>query len=162
MSLNTFMQTPGGIQHAGYQYDKIGNLIDDSGENVQITWNAAGKVKSVTNNQTQLNFSYSPTGQRQIKSGTKKQYYIHDATGNIMCIYEPSNSGIFHRLYAVERPIYGSSRIGVNALPISTSAALPTANYRNIGTRQFELSNHLGNVQAVISDRKIVIFFIMV
>jgi RHS repeat-associated protein len=45
-----------------------------------------------------------------------------------------------------ERPIYGSSRLGN-----LTYASKP--GYRTVGYKQYELSNHLGNVLAVVSDR---------
>ena len=45
-----------------------------------------------------------------------------------------------------ERPIYGSSRLGNLSY-----ASKP--GYRTVGHKQYELSNHLGNVLAVVSDR---------
>jgi len=102
--------TATGINSSNYSYDAIGNLSDDSGESVSVTWNAMNKVKTVTTSNNNLSFSYSPTGQRQIKkTGDKTEYYLHDATGNIMCIYELSGK----YLTVKERTIYGSKRIGV-------------------------------------------------
>jgi len=103
--------TATGINSSNYSYDAIGNLANDSGENIQVSWNAMNKVKQVNlPNNRQLQFSYSPTGQRQIKkTGDKTEYYLHDATGNIMCIYELSGN----YLTVKERTIYGSKRIGV-------------------------------------------------
>jgi len=56
-----------------------------------------------------------------------------------------------------ERNIYGSSRIGNNVEEVEMIASItPSTNhiYSTIGKRQYELSNHLGNVLSVISDRK--------
>ena len=99
-----------GINSSTYSYDAIGNLANDSGENIGITWNAMNKVKTVVTPNSTLHFAYSPTGQRQIKkTGDKTEYYLHDATGNTMCVYELSGTS----LTVKERTIYGSKRIGV-------------------------------------------------
>ena len=55
----------GGIRSSNYAYDPVGNLVWDEREGFEITWTAAGKVKSVTGNGRDLNFNYSPLGQRQ-------------------------------------------------------------------------------------------------
>lgn len=59
-----------------------------------------------------------------------------------------------------ERHIYGSSRVGVRSSDLDL-LPLPTQNYSmksvhySIGSRTYELSNHLGNVLSVISDKVI-------
>jgi len=89
----------------------------------------------------------------------KSTYYSRDAQGNVMAIYEYTvdNTNQQTHFTLAERDIYGSSRIGNNSQPLEMIAALP-ANSNNIshtiGYRQYELSNHLGNVLSVISDRK--------
>jgi len=108
-----------GINSSTYSYDAIGNLANDSGESVGVTWNAMNKVKTVVTPNSTLHFAYSPTGQRQIKkTGDKTEYYLHDATGNIMCVYELSGN----YLTVKERTIYGSKRIGVSRQRIQLSA----------------------------------------
>jgi len=111
--------TATGINSSTYSYDAIGNLSNDSGENINVTWNAMNKVKTVVTPNSTLHFAYSPIGQRQIKkTGDKTEYYLHDATGNIMCVYELSGN----YLTVKERMIYGSKRIGVYRQRIQLTA----------------------------------------
>ena len=63
--------------------------------------------------------------------------YLRDASGNVMAIYKDST---LH-----EQPVYGSSRLG-QYLGGAGTACL------TLGTRRYELSNHLGNVLTVITD----------
>ncbi|MDL2327009.1 hypothetical protein LJC67_08015, partial [Bacteroidales bacterium OttesenSCG-928-A14] len=150
-----------GINNSDYTYDKIGNLQTDGGEGIiSIHWNMAGKVTYMQRRHEQtLDFFYSATGQRQVKAlwnegeDTKYTYYLHDATGNIMATYTLENS-IFKvgDLY-----LYGSNRLGTLAKDeVITSTPSTNLFTRSIGDRQFELTDHLGNVTAVISDRKTV------
>ena len=144
-----------GLNSGRFRYDAIGNLVLDEAENVSVFWNSAGKVKSVSKglgNITQ--FRYSATGQRQVKQrGDTVLYYIHDATGNVMCIYRELND----TLMAIERPIYGSKRLGelkqeIRILPNGNSDIISD---HTIGLREYEMTDHLGNVMSAILDRKI-------
>ena len=142
-----------------YQYDANGNLIYDGEERMRISWNAAGKVQSVDKSGLNLSFAYSPMGQRQVKytatpQAKEARYYIHDAAGNVMCIYETQND----RLFLKEQPIYGSSRLGVMRNEIEIRQELraePAEKFsRVMGQRRYELPDHLGNVHTSLSDRK--------
>jgi RHS repeat-associated protein len=53
---------------------------------------------------------------------------------------------VYQNNVLTERAIYGSSRLGQ-----LDSASAP--GYRRVGLKRYELSNHLGNVLAVVSDR---------
>ena len=113
--------TATGINSSNYSYDAIGNLANDSGENIQVSWNAMNKVKQVNlPNNRQLQFSYSPTGQRQIKkTGDKTEYYLHDATGNIMCVYELSGKylTVKERTYMEYESAFTGSGSTLSAIP---------------------------------------------
>lgn len=142
-----------GLNTCGYRYDAIGNLIRDNGEGLDISWNAAGKVDTIWKNGNVLStFRYSATGQRQMKkTGDITDYYIHDASGNVMCIYR-GTSNLFK---AVERPIYGAKRLGELKQEVNlTSPTNPSIPSFTIGIRQYELTDHLGNVMATILDRR--------
>lgn len=71
----------------------------------------------------------------------------------MLTVYGNKSGG--SQLYWKEQHLYGSSRLGIwNADLLSTSSAA-TINSRWLqkGNKQFELSNHLGNVLAVITDK---------
>ena len=89
---------------------------------------------------------------------------MRDARGNILSVYTAVNKG---QLSQIETNLYGSSRLGMKTLatnvqglttPTGTSmTGLGTG--RNVtfirGKKFFELTNHLGNVLATVSARKL-------
>src|SRR6218665_2240178 len=64
--------------------------------------------------------------------------YVRDASGNVMTVYDNRT--------ATEAPIYGSGRIG-------EYTGKEKEGYQTFNLRKYELTNHLGNVLAVISDK---------
>ena len=71
---------------------------------------------------------------------SKETHYVRDGSGNVLAIYENE--------LLDELVIYGSSRLGsYNGKTLEGK--------RTLGNKKYELSNHLGNVLAVISDNKI-------
>ena len=71
---------------------------------------------------------------------SKETHYVRDGSGNVLAIYENE--------VLDELVIYGSSRLGsYNGKTLEGK--------RTLGNKKYELSNHLGNVLAVISDNKI-------
>ncbi|MBN8682172.1 MAG: RHS repeat-associated core domain-containing protein [Chitinophagales bacterium] len=104
-----------------------------------------------------LQFRYDAQGQRVIKSyfngsTTALQWYVRDAQGNIMAIYDRSTST--EKLLQVY--LYGTARLGELLLNRDSAAASlwNRHHYRIKGNRHYELNNHLGNVLAVVTDRK--------
>jgi RHS repeat-associated protein len=98
----------------------------------------------------------------------KRTYYIRDAQGNVMAVYTAkvtNNSGTitWDTFYLSEQHLYGSNRLGL----AQTNVKLYPGTYKNPhladssnyaifeGWKRYELTNHLGNVLAVVSDRKI-------
>lgn len=159
-----------------YSYDPIGQLIKDEQEDIaNIEWRVDGKIKSILRNQgspkNHLDFDYDAMGNRiakheyQANSPTidqalwvKSTFYVRDAQGNVMSIYsydiDDNNSTVEYWLE--ERNIYGSSRVGVNKHRVDMEATYTPNNVQHeLGAKSFECSNHLGNVLAVISDKKI-------
>ena len=57
----------------------------------------------------------------------------------------------------VEQPIYGLGRVGVSKPNIDIYTDVPETETftRDLGEKSYELTDHLGNVKAVISDRKL-------
>jgi RHS repeat-associated protein len=150
-----------------FRYDELGNLVADLSNDIhRIDWRADGKVRSVhKTDSSHLSFDYDGLGNRIAKHQhrydtlIKSTYYSRDAQGNVMAIYEKTldhnNSTLSHQIK--ERYIYGSNRIGTytqEAEMIGTSASNTTFSHR-LGARNYELTNHLGNVLAVVSDAPI-------
>ena len=142
-----------------YSYDAIGNLTKDNQEEIaKIEWTVSGKVRRVTrtaaSTRPNLEFEYDASGQRIVKKVIKKNgeiistYYLRDASGNVMSVYS-YNANSDNDPALTEQYLYGSNRIGVYT---------PTANVlsktRVVGRKSYELSDHLGNVRATLSDYK--------
>lgn len=145
---------------ANYCYDAIGNLKSDLAEGItKITWTVYGKMDSIAKSSGGIKYSYDATGNRISKTANgKTTLYVRDASGNVMSVYEIASSVVKQ----TELNIYGGSRLGMvkdTILPQNVtltggfSAATMTIFTR--GKKLFELSNHLGNVLATITDRKI-------
>jgi RHS repeat-associated protein len=170
---------PGDIdnqQPNNYKYNDIGNLIADYAEHIShIEWTLQNKIKSITKTTgPSLNFEYDAMGNRVMKEvigGTVAPnvltFYIRDAIGNIIAAYTYSRSvtGVPPQLQWTEADIFGVGRLGLYRpdviIPIgngnsNTSITSADAYYTaNRGYKNYELSNHLGNVLATITDRKL-------
>ncbi|MDB9835690.1 hypothetical protein OAC51_02170 [Flavobacteriaceae bacterium] len=117
-----------------YIYNSIGQLTDNKDEKVGYVYNTAGLVTQITKNgATQLSIQYNDRGQRLSKttpSGTT--HYVRDAAGSVL--------GIYFDQSLTEQPVYGNSRLGVR--------------YRASGKTAYQLSDHLGNVRAVVMENE--------
>ena len=159
-----------------YSYDEIGNLSMDKGNNVNsITWNVWNKPVKVTKSSGEtIEFTYDAMGNRISKKSTSGStiaytYYILDAKGNTVAAYDESAStaNTNKTLSLKEIPITASSRIGTYkpsgitvrtiANGVITNKTLTTSNEnkRKIGYKQYEITDHLGNVRATFSDIKL-------
>lgn len=155
-----------------YRYDQEGRLIRDQQEEILgISWRVDGKVRSINRNsgssKKNLTFDYDAMGHRIAKhvltsAGVlqKSTYYILDAQGNTLSVYErkvdsEAESVAFAQ---TEKHIYGSSRLGMHNQPVpmlgseNNTYSMQYVDHR-IGERTYELSNHLGNVLSVVSDK---------
>jgi RHS repeat-associated protein len=157
-----------------YVYDAEGRLVKDKSEFIDsIHWRVDGKVKSIIrtpgSQENIVIFHYDAMGNRIAKhivdqqTGTKKStYYVLDAQGNTISTYDWIFDGAAQTVTfeQKEKHIYGSSRLGVlnTVVPMlasqnnTYSQSLWT---HSIGSRAYEISNHLGNVLSVISDKPI-------
>ena len=124
-------------QDAGnYDYDGIGNLIKDEGEEIaQIEWTLSGKVSRITRTSTSekpdLEFYYDALGNRRLKIVKPKKtggginnestwtatHYIRDAQGNILATYSksfnPEETPLHFYFTLKELNLYGNGRNGV-------------------------------------------------
>jgi photosystem II stability/assembly factor-like uncharacterized protein len=175
--MGTFDTTDLGINVSNnYVYDAEGRLIKDVQEEIDsIAWRVDGKVKFIlrptSSAKKTVSFDYDAMGHRIAKHSytsnnsyllEKSTYYILDAQGNTMSVYErvvdtEAESIAFAQ---AEKHIYGSSRLGMHNewVPMLGSQnetySMEYVDHR-IGERSYELSNHLGNVLSVITDKVI-------
>ncbi|MEO6315863.1 MAG: RHS repeat-associated core domain-containing protein [Chitinophagaceae bacterium] len=159
-----------------YTYDGIGNLVKDNAEGIaKIGWTVYGKIQSIDKTDgTSIVYDYDASGnriQKQTVSGRAKTItnYVRDAQGNPIGVYSwqgranavpaagaPGN-GVNGQTWD-EQHLYGSSRLGMWKPDITVPVALnPLNDAVQVGSKLFELANHLGNVVAVISDKKIAV-----
>lgn len=155
-----------------YTYDEIGNLTGDNAEGItDIKWNVYGKIQEIQRNATDSNptinikYTYDAAGNRISKQVTNNSgnitytWYSRDALGNVMSTYKSIGSGGALSGYSVdlsEQHLYGSSRLGILNKSVNLKNAYIQEDivsfYR--GYKQYELSNHLGNVLVTITDKK--------
>gem|GEM_PF-1676626 len=139
-----------------YGYDGSGNMIRDSIQGFFVNWSPYGKIRYVLKpSNNRLDFGYNAMQQRVLKrvvtSGdTVRTYYIRDAQGNTMGVYTRHNDSVTWR----EQYIFGSSRLGLYRADTLVNKGLQVISKLYEGKRNYELTNHLGNVMAVINDRK--------
>lgn len=152
-----------------YRYDEIGQLIHDEQEEIEeIQWTVDHKVARIKriqgSSKNDLVFYYDEGGNRIAKSlvdnaGTwlKTSLYVRDGGGQVMAIYDFSmdNQAQTVSYLLKERNIYGSERLGMYKEEVEMIAQFPAQDHHHqIGDRLFECVNHLGNVLAVVTDRK--------
>lgn len=158
-------QTPG-----NYVYDAIGNLIYDRGAGIDsIYWTVYGKIQRIKKaDGTIITYTYDVAGNRISKRVKNiETWYVRDATGNVMGVYTSGDSSVNNgALSLIESALYGSSRLGIQnrQVNLKTLQEPVTVSLPGLGTgiitnftrgeKVFELSNHLGNVLATVSDRK--------
>ncbi|MGQ3012065.1 MAG: hypothetical protein ACT6QS_00010 [Flavobacteriales bacterium] len=159
---------------SNYTYDPTGNLLSDVAADMPtIVWNNLNKVREVHRiSSTYLSFGYDPMGRRVDKYseafsdeyGTglmQTEFYVLDAHGNPLAIYkqvdlEEYDDPAVEGFYLEENLIYGNDRLGSikRHKKLSYTPVSLTSGVQERGHKQYELSNHLNNVQAVVTDRK--------
>ncbi|XOV94612.1 MAG: RHS repeat domain-containing protein [Bacteroidota bacterium] len=152
--------TPAGTM---LEYDEMGNVTKDKSAFIEeITWHHTGKVASVIReipatdssptNTIEIAFAYNENGHRQRKEvNGEVQYYVRDEQGNPLAIYNGDGEPI-------EFQIYGSERLGTwTENHHDGMISIDKHFYRIVNTKSYELTNHLGNVNLLISDRKEVV-----
>ncbi len=150
---------------SNYSYDGIGNLKKDIAAGIDnISWTVYGKIASITKSDgTTINYSYDAAGNRISKTvGTTTTVYVRDAQGNVVSVYQRTgNAATLQK----EIHLYGSSRLGmVKTLTVPPTMVSMASGYGTSflytftrGEKLYELTNHLGNVLATITDKKIAV-----
>jgi RHS repeat-associated protein len=143
-----------------YRYDEIGNLIGDVQEGISgIEWTAFGKISRILKGATTIEYFYDATGNRTIKNvkvGTNvtTTYYERDTKGNVLATYEQKTGDA--NITWKEQYLYGSSRLGVWKPNMKLAGtATKDALWIAFNNRDYEITNHLGNVLATVSDNKV-------
>jgi RHS repeat-associated protein len=153
-----------------YSYDAIGNLTKNTQKEIDtILYSVYGKVKEVIrtsgSSKKNLKFDYDANGNRTAKhvfdsynNWEKSEYYVLDAQGNVMSIYENKVDTVMHYTQT-EKHIFGSNRLGAEKTPLEMIGAVAIADGTPIehalGYKHFDASNHLGNTLITFTDRKI-------
>ena len=143
--------------NTNYTYYNDGNLKTDASEGITqngpIKWNIYNKMTEFSKSGYYFAFNYDASGNRIFKSAANVfTYYIYDAKGNVLATY--SATGPEHATVSFDQFfLYGSSRFGM--YNVGSSFSSPPTYTRTRGKRNYELSNHLANVLAVVSDRKL-------
>jgi RHS repeat-associated protein len=136
--------------YASYHYNRIGQLtqeIDKTGAGMHkyIDYDVTGKVVAVYSDATKnaaskkVSYIYDDRGFRLMSKNHEtnlETWYIRDASGNVMSIYEKKPDVA---LVQTEVPVYGSGKVGVY---------YPQQD----GSTAYELTDHLGNVRAVVKN----------
>ena len=124
-----------------------------------MTGKVSDVIRTEESNKPKLHFDYDAMGQRISKTVTNKNetngdkfvttYYVRDPQGSVLAVYEhkhgDSDNGTFT---LAEQHLYGAGRLGMRKRDL----ALNTGNANESPANYYELTNHLGNVMAVISD----------
>jgi RHS repeat-associated protein len=156
---------------SNYFYDAAGRMTADQAAGIRINWNYRSKISRIAtiSNVLIANFTYDVSTNRisKIARGIET-WYVRDAAGNVMSTYTKGDSNVNNgELTQTEVHLYGSSRLGINTLNTNVQNALQPEvvslpglgsgiNINFIrGKKFFELSNHLGNVLATVSDKKL-------
>jgi hypothetical protein len=142
-----------------YRYDAIGNLIYDTQSGItgndgvnSITWSVYGKIQSIYKPEDTISYTYNPAGERVSKTENGlTTYYIRDAQGNVLAIYDNADSTVNWR----EQHLYGSSRLGMWMPNVNLADSNAAAVWDTTGNKRYELDNHLGNVLVTITDKRL-------
>lgn len=155
-----------------YTYDAIGNLKADVAESItNINWNVYGKMLEVQRTattadpNTDIQFSYDGAANRITKtstgSATNVYVYVRDPQGNVLSVYQKSGANPIRQ---IEDHLYGSGRLGITrALTVAPQSISLGGSVTGLlrtftrGEKSYELTNHLGNVLAALTDKKIAV-----
>ncbi|MET6997054.1 RHS repeat-associated core domain-containing protein [Chitinophaga defluvii] len=145
---------------ANYSYDSIGNMVSDTeGGVVSIEWTVYGKIQRIKkSNNHVLKYLYDAAGNRVYKeessgTGINKTWYVRDAQGNTLAVYGNRNGD--NNIYWKEQHLYGSSRLGMWLPDMPVTSDTASQLWTRAALKRYELNNHLGNVLASISDKKL-------
>jgi RHS repeat-associated protein len=133
--------------YATYGYNAIGQLTSEvkTDRSFYLDYDVNGKVTKIYGDaaKTQLKFSfvYNEVGQRikkQDHSNNAITWYVYDGSGQLAAIYDNLDGGVTK---LKEQAVYAGSKVGTF--------------FKQANNYQYPLSDHLGNVRAVINRNKL-------
>jgi len=149
---NNQLATVGG-RH--YTYNEVGQMTEkystDTSTDQFVEYDVAGKVVAVFSDQghtiKKVEYLYDDRGFRLAKvsygeSETRTTWYIRDGSGNVTSVYEQdgeADAGNTAAVVQTEIPIYGASKLAT-LYPVQD------------GSTSYEITDHLGNVRALVRD----------
>ncbi|MBL7846159.1 MAG: hypothetical protein JNL40_01730 [Cyclobacteriaceae bacterium] len=147
---NQLKSIPG---YATYLYNELGQMTDEDKAGTEpdqyVNYDVTGKVTQVYSHPSKASqylkvvYTYDDRGFRLAKTnmvGQRTTWYIRDAAGNIVSIYETDHTS--GATTQTEIPVYGSGKIG-------TYYPEP----EQVGAMAYELTDHLGNVRALVKEK---------
>ncbi|MFM9841176.1 MAG: RHS repeat-associated core domain-containing protein [Cyclobacteriaceae bacterium] len=148
--------------YASYTYNAIGQMTSvdktDANEKDQyVDYDVTGKVVAVYKSSSKVpanltvKYTYDDRGFRLSKevydgqpTPAKITWYIRDASGNVLSIYEQNGTGAPTQ---TEVPIYGAGKLATY-YPAHSVAADDSKT--DAGSTAYEITDHLGNVRALV------------
>jgi len=136
-----------------YTYDASGRITSDRQGNIRsIRYTSDGKPSELDINGEIIYYKYDAFGRRIAKiTPGQKEWYVNDNLGNTMAIYQINGSEIRW----MEATIYGGKRVGMYRPEMLMSGRSIVRDTLTRGLKYYELCNRLGDVIAVVSDRKL-------
>ncbi|HEY6899673.1 MAG TPA: RHS repeat-associated core domain-containing protein, partial [Puia sp.] len=143
-----------------YAYDAGGRLIKRSegpspSNNFDISWSGFDRLRNIKKNENNIEFVYNAAINRALtfdEASRNATYYVRDLVGNALAIYSLTPTDVL----LDEQLLYGQERIGTLNAHTKLTAAETTDKLTFFrGSKEYELTNHLGNVLATVSDRRI-------
>ncbi|MBK7224294.1 MAG: hypothetical protein IPH96_02265 [Saprospiraceae bacterium] len=141
-----------------YQYDAKGRLIRDASEgNMSLQWNSKDKLRQMVNESGANNMFYDVMGRRTIKEIRSREgqiecdFTVRDFAGNVFAEYSVDTRGV--KLKSI--PIYSGIRIGSIEMDTLIGTACQNRWGQFRGKKLFELKNQIGDINVLLSDRKI-------
>ncbi len=145
-----------------YSYDATGNLIGDVQGGLTVAWNAYERVEGTQRVGGGMYEMVYDGDLRRVRKrfmkdgGERNVYYVRDLSGEVLAVYTDTikPDGTVQVFEQTEVTLKGAKRLGIDPVGRDMLHMYGPVRRRCRDRKRYELSNHLGNVLAVVSDRK--------